>query len=81
MTPTGATADFGQLGLSGLEGRGLKIVLAKQPTVVAGHGFTTGQIPPAHRLREAAGGGTVGGWADPLRLLGDARTLVSRRSR
>jgi len=45
MTPTGATADFGQLGLSGLEGRGLKIVLAKQPTVVAGHGFTTGQIP------------------------------------
>ena len=31
--------------LQGLETRGLKVVLAKQPTVVVGHGFTTGQIP------------------------------------
>jgi 7,8-dihydropterin-6-yl-methyl-4-(beta-D-ribofuranosyl)aminobenzene 5'-phosphate synthase len=45
MTPTGATVDFGQLDRSGLEARGLKIALAKQPTVVVGHGFTTGQIP------------------------------------
>lgn len=45
MTPTGGTRDLGQLDLSGLEARGLKIVLAKQPTLVAGHGFTTGQIP------------------------------------
>jgi 7,8-dihydropterin-6-yl-methyl-4-(beta-D-ribofuranosyl)aminobenzene 5'-phosphate synthase len=45
MTPTGGTRDLGQLDLSGLEARGLKIVLAKQPTIVAGHGFTTGQIP------------------------------------
>jgi 7,8-dihydropterin-6-yl-methyl-4-(beta-D-ribofuranosyl)aminobenzene 5'-phosphate synthase len=45
MTPTGMTTDLGQLDLSGLEARGLKIVLAKQPTVVAGHAFTTGQIP------------------------------------
>jgi len=45
MTPTGATADFGQLDRSGLEARGLRVVLGKQPTVVVGHGFTTGQIP------------------------------------
>ena len=45
MTPTGSTVDFGTLDRSGLEGRGLNVMLAKQPTVVAGHGFTTGQIP------------------------------------
>jgi 7,8-dihydropterin-6-yl-methyl-4-(beta-D-ribofuranosyl)aminobenzene 5'-phosphate synthase len=45
LTPTGITRDLGQLDLSGLEARGLKVALAKQPTVVAGHGFTTGQIP------------------------------------
>ena len=45
LTPTGGTVDLGTLDRSGLEARGLSIVLAKQPTVVAGHGFTTGQIP------------------------------------
>jgi 7,8-dihydropterin-6-yl-methyl-4-(beta-D-ribofuranosyl)aminobenzene 5'-phosphate synthase len=45
MTPTGGTLDGGQLDLSGLEARGLKVVLAKQATVVAGHAFTSGQIP------------------------------------
>ena len=45
MTPTGATVDFGTLDRSALEGRGLSVVLAKQPTVVAGHAVTTGQIP------------------------------------
>jgi 7,8-dihydropterin-6-yl-methyl-4-(beta-D-ribofuranosyl)aminobenzene 5'-phosphate synthase len=45
VTPTGAIVDFGMLDRSGLEGRGLSVVLAKQPAVVAGHGFTTGQIP------------------------------------
>jgi 7,8-dihydropterin-6-yl-methyl-4-(beta-D-ribofuranosyl)aminobenzene 5'-phosphate synthase len=45
MTPAGTTVDFKQLDRSGLEARGLKVVLASQPTVVAGHGFTTGQIP------------------------------------
>jgi 7,8-dihydropterin-6-yl-methyl-4-(beta-D-ribofuranosyl)aminobenzene 5'-phosphate synthase len=45
MTPTGTTADLGMLDRPGLEGRGLNVVLAKQPTVLAGHGFTTGQIP------------------------------------
>lgn len=42
-TPAG-NADMGQLDQPALEARGLKVVLAKQPTVVAGHGFTTGQI-------------------------------------
>src|SRR5215470_4579876 len=42
-TPAGNT-DMGQLDQPGLEARGLKVVLAKQPTVVAGHAFTTGQI-------------------------------------
>ena len=41
--PTGSV-DMGQLDRPGLESRGLKVVLAKQPTVVAGHAMTTGQI-------------------------------------
>jgi 7,8-dihydropterin-6-yl-methyl-4-(beta-D-ribofuranosyl)aminobenzene 5'-phosphate synthase len=44
-TPTGQTADQGQLDRGALEARGLKVELAKQPTVVAGQAFTTGQIP------------------------------------
>lgn len=43
-TPSG-TVDQGQLDRAGLESRGLAVVLAKQPTVVAGHAFTSGQIP------------------------------------
>ena len=42
-TPAGDT-DMGQLDQPALEARGLKVVLAKQPAVVAGHAFTTGQI-------------------------------------
>jgi 7,8-dihydropterin-6-yl-methyl-4-(beta-D-ribofuranosyl)aminobenzene 5'-phosphate synthase len=44
VTPT-ATVDQGRLDATALEARGLKVVLAKQPTVVAGHAFTSGQIP------------------------------------
>jgi 7,8-dihydropterin-6-yl-methyl-4-(beta-D-ribofuranosyl)aminobenzene 5'-phosphate synthase len=44
MTP-GGPVEGGQLDRAGLEGRGLQVVLAKQPTVVAGHAFTSGQIP------------------------------------
>lgn len=43
-TPAG-TIDQGQLDRGALESRGLKVVLAKQTTVVAGHAFTSGQIP------------------------------------
>ena len=43
-TPRGVV-DQGQLDRAGLETHGLKVVLAKQPTVVAGHAFTSGQIP------------------------------------
>ncbi len=43
-TPT-ATIDQGRLDQADLEARGLKIAMAKQPTVVAGHVVTTGQIP------------------------------------
>jgi 7,8-dihydropterin-6-yl-methyl-4-(beta-D-ribofuranosyl)aminobenzene 5'-phosphate synthase len=43
-TPS-ATIDQGQLDRPALEARGLKVVLARQPTVVAGHAMTTGQIP------------------------------------
>jgi 7,8-dihydropterin-6-yl-methyl-4-(beta-D-ribofuranosyl)aminobenzene 5'-phosphate synthase len=42
-TPAG-NSDMGQLDQPALEARGLKVVLAKQPTVVTGHAFTTGQI-------------------------------------
>lgn len=44
MTPAGP-ADGGQLDSPALEARGLKVVLARQPMVVAGHAFTSGQIP------------------------------------
>jgi 7,8-dihydropterin-6-yl-methyl-4-(beta-D-ribofuranosyl)aminobenzene 5'-phosphate synthase len=44
VTPA-ATIDQGQLDRAALERWGLAVVLARQPTVVAGHAFTTGQIP------------------------------------
>ncbi|HEV2055332.1 MAG TPA: MBL fold metallo-hydrolase [Methylomirabilota bacterium] len=44
VTPAGTTLDGGQLDRAGLEARGLRVVLAKQPTVVAGHAITSGQI-------------------------------------
>ncbi|HEV8675890.1 MAG TPA: MBL fold metallo-hydrolase [Methylomirabilota bacterium] len=44
VTPAGAT-DQGQLDRPGLEALGLTVLLAKQPTVVAGHAITSGQIP------------------------------------
>jgi len=43
ITPAGQM-DMGQLDRPHLESRGVKVVLAKQPTVVAGHPMTTGQI-------------------------------------
>src|SRR3989441_3933930 len=45
VTPDGTTLDGGQLDRAALESRGLSVVLAKLPTVVADHAFTTGQIP------------------------------------
>lgn len=62
VTPT-ATVDQGQLDRAGLETRGLQVVLARQPSVVAGQAFTSGQIsrltdfekpPAAARLRAGA---------------------------
>jgi 7,8-dihydropterin-6-yl-methyl-4-(beta-D-ribofuranosyl)aminobenzene 5'-phosphate synthase len=43
-TPTG-TVDQGRLDRAALEAGGLAVVLARQPAVVAGHAFTSGQIP------------------------------------
>ena len=43
-TPSG-TIDQGELDQAALVARGLKVLLAKQPTVVAGQAFTSGQIP------------------------------------
>lgn len=45
VTPDGQKRDFGQLNRTELEAQGLKVVLAKEPTVVAGHAVTSGQIP------------------------------------
>jgi 7,8-dihydropterin-6-yl-methyl-4-(beta-D-ribofuranosyl)aminobenzene 5'-phosphate synthase len=45
VVTSAATVDQGQLDRPGLEARGLKVVLAKQPIVVAGQAFTSGQIP------------------------------------
>jgi 7,8-dihydropterin-6-yl-methyl-4-(beta-D-ribofuranosyl)aminobenzene 5'-phosphate synthase len=43
-TPTGPI-DQGRLDRPALEARGLAVTLVRQPSVVAGHAFTTGQIP------------------------------------
>jgi 7,8-dihydropterin-6-yl-methyl-4-(beta-D-ribofuranosyl)aminobenzene 5'-phosphate synthase len=43
-TPAGGTVPMGRLDREALEGRGLRVALAKQSTVVAGHAFTSGQI-------------------------------------
>jgi 7,8-dihydropterin-6-yl-methyl-4-(beta-D-ribofuranosyl)aminobenzene 5'-phosphate synthase len=45
LTPDGEKRDGGQLNRTELEAQGLKVVLAKEPTVVAGHAMTSGQIP------------------------------------
>jgi 7,8-dihydropterin-6-yl-methyl-4-(beta-D-ribofuranosyl)aminobenzene 5'-phosphate synthase len=45
VTPDGQKVDNGQLNRADLETQGLKVVLAKEPTVVAGHALTSGQIP------------------------------------
>jgi 7,8-dihydropterin-6-yl-methyl-4-(beta-D-ribofuranosyl)aminobenzene 5'-phosphate synthase len=45
VSPGGATVDQGFLDRGALEARGLRVVLARDPTVVAGHAFTSGQIP------------------------------------
>jgi 7,8-dihydropterin-6-yl-methyl-4-(beta-D-ribofuranosyl)aminobenzene 5'-phosphate synthase len=58
----GGPVEGGQLDRGGLEARGVRVVLSKQPTVVAGHAITSGQIaritdfekPPA-AARLAAG--------------------------
>jgi 7,8-dihydropterin-6-yl-methyl-4-(beta-D-ribofuranosyl)aminobenzene 5'-phosphate synthase len=45
VTPDGQQNDSGQLQRTELEAQGIKVALAKEPTVVAGHAFTSGQIP------------------------------------
>src|SRR5919108_1204607 len=45
VTSDGQKLDYGQLNRAELEARELTVVLAKEPTVVAGHAFTSGQIP------------------------------------
>jgi 7,8-dihydropterin-6-yl-methyl-4-(beta-D-ribofuranosyl)aminobenzene 5'-phosphate synthase len=45
VTLPSGTIDQGTLDQPALEATGLKVVLARQPTVVAGHAATTGQIP------------------------------------
>ena len=44
-TPSGTYIDQGQLDRPALEARGLTVVLARQPTVVAGHAVTSRQVP------------------------------------
>src|SRR2546428_3685881 len=72
-TPSGSI-DQGQLDRAGLEARGLAVMLAKQPTVVAGHAITSGQIPrltdfekPPAAARLVAGAEGPAGSGAPLR--------------
>jgi 7,8-dihydropterin-6-yl-methyl-4-(beta-D-ribofuranosyl)aminobenzene 5'-phosphate synthase len=45
VTSAAGVIDYGQLDRAGLEAHGLRVVLAREPTVVAGHAVTSGQIP------------------------------------
>jgi 7,8-dihydropterin-6-yl-methyl-4-(beta-D-ribofuranosyl)aminobenzene 5'-phosphate synthase len=65
VTADGGKLDYGQLNRAEIEPQGVTVVLAKQPTIVAGHAITSGQIPrltdfektpPAARLEAAAPG-------------------------
>ena len=44
-TPDGGRIDQGLLDRPALEARGVRVLLAKQPLVVSGHAFVSGQIP------------------------------------
>ncbi len=75
----GRQVDRGRLGRTDLESCGVNVVLAKEPTVVAGHAFTSGQIPrltefemtpPSARLEAAPE--TPGAEAKPSRLVKDS---------
>ena len=65
VQPDGNKLDYGELKRDELEARGLKVVIAEEPTEVAGHAFTSGHIaritdfemsPPAARLEAGAPG-------------------------
>ncbi|MGA7624425.1 MAG: MBL fold metallo-hydrolase [Candidatus Acidiferrales bacterium] len=65
VQPDGKKLDYGELKRDELEARGLKIVLAEEPTVVAGHAITSGHIaritdfemsPPSARLEAGSTG-------------------------
>jgi 7,8-dihydropterin-6-yl-methyl-4-(beta-D-ribofuranosyl)aminobenzene 5'-phosphate synthase len=65
LTPEGKKLDYGELKRDELEARGLKVMLAEEPTTVVGHAITSGHIPritdfetspPAARLEAGATG-------------------------
>src|SRR5258708_37465275 len=65
VQPDGKKLDYGELKQDQLETRGLKVVVAEEPSVVAGHAITSGHIPritdfeitpPAARLEAGATG-------------------------
>jgi 7,8-dihydropterin-6-yl-methyl-4-(beta-D-ribofuranosyl)aminobenzene 5'-phosphate synthase len=65
VQPDGKKIDWGELKRDELEARGLKVMVAEEPTVVAGHALTSGHIaritdfemsPPAARLEAGAPG-------------------------
>src|SRR5713226_6694602 len=65
VQPDGQKLDYGVLDRAELEARGMKVVLAEQPTMVAGHAITSGHIarltdfemsPPAARLEAGVPG-------------------------
>lgn len=65
VQPDGKRLDYGELNREELEGRGLRVAIAEEPTTVAGHAITSGHIarvtdfevpPPAARLEAGATG-------------------------
>ncbi|MBV9180071.1 MAG: MBL fold metallo-hydrolase, partial [Acidobacteria bacterium] len=65
VQPDGKNLDYGVLKQDAVEARGLKVAIAEEPTVVAGHAVTSGHIPrltdfemplPAARLESGATG-------------------------
>jgi 7,8-dihydropterin-6-yl-methyl-4-(beta-D-ribofuranosyl)aminobenzene 5'-phosphate synthase len=78
VTPDGQKRDGGQLQRTGLEAQGITVVLAKEPTVVAGHAVTSGQIP---RLIEFEKPRRQRAWRRARRGLGVKPLCTSPRGR
>jgi 7,8-dihydropterin-6-yl-methyl-4-(beta-D-ribofuranosyl)aminobenzene 5'-phosphate synthase len=82
MQPDGSRLDLGQLDRDAVEARGVNVLLAKEPLVVADHALLTGQIPrltdfeqfpPSNKLEVGRPGSDCGDTSHYLPTVTDAQ--------